>query len=132
MILVDSSAWIEFLRDTGGPAGERLATLLAEDHPLAISGAIEMEILAGARDEVHLLDLRRLLARATLVETTAADFSDAAMIFRRCRRDGSTVRRLIDCLIAAAARRLDIAVLHADADFEAMARSGVIRVAATN
>jgi len=128
MILVDSSAWIDFLRASGSKAGEHLARLLAHDDALAITGAIEMEILAGARDEVQLLQLRRLLARATLVETVPSDFSDAAMIYRTCRRDGRTVRRMIDCLIAAAARRLDIPLLHADSDFEAIAASGLVRV----
>ena len=87
-----------------------------------------MEILAGARDEVQLLQLRRLLARATLVETVPSDFSDAAMMYRTCRRDGRTVRRMIDCLIATAARRLDVPLLHADSDFEAIAASGLVRV----
>ena len=128
MILVDSSAWVEFLRATSSPVGDRLAGLLSDDRDLAITGAIEMEILAGARDEVHLLDLRRLLARATLIETVPSDFSDAAMIFRTCRRNGRTVRRLIDCLIAAAARRLELPVLASDVDFDAIASSGMVRL----
>jgi len=126
MILVDSSAWIDFLRDTGSPAGEQLARLLSTDEAVAITGAIEMEILAGARDEVHLLNLRRLLARATLIETVPSDFSDAAMIYRTCRREGRTVRRMIDCLIAAAGRRLDLPLLHADSDFDAIVASGLV------
>lgn len=128
MILVDSSAWIEFLRASSSPVGDRLAGLLGDDRDLAITGAIEMEILAGARDEVHLLDLRRLLARATLIETVPSDFSDAAMIFRTCRRNGRTVRRLIDCLIAAAARRLELPVFASDVDFDAIASSGMVRL----
>ncbi len=128
MILVDSSAWIDFLRDTGSPAGEQLAQLLSIDESVAITAAIEMEILAGARDEVHLLNLRRLLARATLIETMPSDFSDAAMIYRTCRREGRTVRRMIDCLIAAAGRRLDLPLLHADSDFDTIAESGMVRV----
>ena len=128
MILVDSSAWIDFLRDTGSPAAEQLERLLSTDEAVAITGAIEMEILAGARDEVHLLNLRRLLARAMLIETVPSDFSDAAMIYRTCRREGRTVRRMIDCLIAAAGRRLDLPLLHSDSDFDTIARSGMVRV----
>ena len=62
-----------------------------------------MEILAGARDESHLHDLRGLLARATLLSTEPVDYEDAAASYRGCRRHGETVRRLIDCLIAATA-----------------------------
>ncbi|CAB4810912.1 MAG: PIN domain-containing protein [Actinobacteria bacterium] len=50
------------------------------------------------------------------------DYDQAAALYRTCRRNGETVRRLIDCLIASVAIRLDAPVLHADADFAALAR----------
>ena len=81
-----------------------------------------MEVLAGARDEQHLNDLRRLLARASLLPTRATDYEQAAALFRKCCRGGETVRKLIDCLIAATAIRLGISVLHADSDFDVLAR----------
>lgn len=120
MILIDSSAWIEFLRDTGSPVCERVDTLLAED--VAVCDPVRMEVLAGARSDDHLRNLRGLLARATLVSTEAIDYEDAAALYRSCRRRGETVRRLIDCLIAAVAIRADIPVLHADVDFDVIAR----------
>ena len=81
-----------------------------------------MEVLAGARDEYHLERLRRLLARAVMVATEPADYDDAAALFRRCRRQGETVRRLSDCLIAAVAIRAGTPILHHDADFDALIR----------
>ena len=87
-----------------------------------------MEVLAGARDESHLLSLRRLLARAVLLPTQSADYEDAAALYRRCRRQGATVRKLIDCLIAAAAIRAGTAILHHDADFNTLARHTDLRV----
>lgn len=120
MILIDTSAWIEFLRDTGSPVCTAVDDLL--DDEIAICDAVSMELLAGARDERHLIDLRRLLARATLVSITAVDYDEAAALYRRCRRQGETVRKLIDCLIAATAIRAGTSILHADADFAALAR----------
>jgi len=38
------------------------------------------------------------------------------------------VRKMIDCLIAVPAIRADIPVLHADADFEVLARHTALRV----
>ena len=106
MILIDTSAWVEFLRGTGSP----------------ICDAIRMEVLAGARDEHHLERLRRLLARTAVLPTTPADYDEAAALFRRCRRDGYTLRRLIDCLIASVAIRAAVPILHNDADFDVLAR----------
>ena len=80
-----------------------------------------MEVLAGARTEEHLQQLRRLLARATLLPTESVDYDVAASVYRICRARGKTVRRLIDCLIAAVAIRAKVPVLHVDADFTAIA-----------
>ena len=126
MILVDTSAWIEFLRDTGSPASIRVGELLSAD--LATCDAIRMELLAGARDEQHRRDLRRLIARAALVPMRPGDFDQAAALYRRCRNRGETVRTLMDCLIGALAIRADLPVLHRDADFDVLARHTPLRV----
>ena len=52
MILIDTSAWVEFLRDTDSPACRRVEVVLAEE--IAVCDPIRMEVLAGARDEQHL------------------------------------------------------------------------------
>jgi predicted nucleic acid-binding protein len=120
VILVDTSAWIEFLRDTGSEVCVAVDRLLDAD--LAICDAVSMEVLAGARNERHLIQLRGLLARATMLPTTPADYEDAASMCRSCRARGETVRKLIDCLIGAVAVRAGAEILHADVDFAALAR----------
>ena len=129
MILIDTSAWVEFLRDSGSPVCDRVDGLLARD--VAICDPIRMEVLAGARDEHHLHQLRRLLARATVLPTSPADYEEAAAIYRRCRRKGETVRKLIDCLIGAVATSAEVAVLHRDADFDVIARHTELRLDTT-
>ena len=99
VIVVDTSAWVEFLRDTGSPTCVRVKELLGAD--LATCDAIRMEVLAGARNERHRRDLGRLIARAALVPMRPDDFDQAAALYRQCRRRGETVRVLMDCLIAA-------------------------------
>jgi predicted nucleic acid-binding protein len=126
LILIDTSAWVEFLRGTGSPVCDRVDDLLDAD--LCVCGPIRMEVLAGARDERHLDDLRRLLARASLIPTQAVDYDNAAGLYRICRRSGETVRKLIDCLIAAMAIRAEVEVLHADSDFDVLARHTPLRV----
>ena len=126
MILVDTSAWVEFLRDTGSATCQRVDELLASD--IATCDVVQMEILAGARDGQHLAALRALLARATLLGTESGDYDRAAALSRPCRHNGEMVRKLIDCLIAAVAIRNDVALLHAANDFEALARHTPLRV----
>ena len=127
MILVDTSAWVEFLRGTSSPVVPRVEELLRAA-AIATCHPIRMEVLAGARHEGHLGDLRGLLARATIVPTKPAEYEAAAGLYRACRRRGETIRRLIDCLIAAHAISAEIPLLHADADFDALARHTALQV----
>ena len=127
MILIDTSAWVEFLRDTGSATCNRVESLLASK--IAICDAVRMEVLAGARDERHLHNLRRLLARATVVPTAPTHYDEAATLYRLCRREGDTVRKLIDCLIGAVAIRADTPVLHNDTDFDVLARHTDLKIA---
>ena len=126
MILIDTSAWIEFLRDTGSPTCNRVDEVLSGE--IATCDAVRMEVLSGARNEQHLQSLRRLLARAVAIPIEPADYDEAAALYRLCRRKGETVRRLMDCLIAAVANRAGAAVLHNDSDFDALARHADLKV----
>lgn len=126
MILIDSSAWVEFLRDTGSHVCRRVDALLGED--IATCDAIRMEILAGARDAEHLNGLRRLLARASSITIAPIDYDEAVGLYRICRRGGETVRNLFDCLVAATAIRANVAVLHADSDFDVLARHTALQL----
>lgn len=126
MIVIDTSAWIEFLRDTNSPVCNAVDDLLEAD--IAITDPISMEVLAGARDERQLSQLRGLLSRATVLPTTAASYDHAAALYRICRSRGETVRKLIDCLIAAVVIEADASLLHADADYDTLARHTPLRI----
>ncbi len=126
MILIDTSAWIEFLRDTGSTVCNLVDELLSEE--IVVCDVVRMEVLAGARDDSHLSSLRRLLARAETIPTLTTDYEDAAALYRQCRRRGETVRKLVDCLIAASAIREGVPVLHSDTDFEVLARHTDLQV----
>ena len=56
------------------------------------------------------------------------DYYDAAALYRRCRIQGETVRKLIDRLIAAAAIRANTPILHSDADFDVIARHTELKI----
>jgi predicted nucleic acid-binding protein len=127
--LVDTSAWVEYLRATGSETHHQVRHLLESDGRLHTTDVVIMEVLAGGRDETHTEHLRRLLGRCEFVAIEGlGDFERAAGIYRRCRSAGETVRSLNDCLIAAVAVRAGLEVLHADRDFEAIARHTELRL----
>jgi predicted nucleic acid-binding protein len=127
VILADTSAWIEYDRATGSPVDERVTALIRADGPLAVTEPVIMEVVAGARSEVHADQLRRLMLRGGLLHFDApTDFDAAALIYRRCRQAGITPRGMIDCMIAAVAWRYGAILLCRDVDLERVA--GVIGV----
>ena len=119
MILADTSAWVEYDRASGSAVHRRLAQLIATDGPLSVTEAVIMEVLAGARSDEREFDLRRLLLRFTLLRFDAAtDFDAAARIYRRCRGVGITPRGMVDCMVAAVARRHGASLLAHDVDLQ--------------
>jgi predicted nucleic acid-binding protein len=122
LILVDTSAWVEFDRATGSEVDLRLTGLIADDGPIAVTEPVIMEVIAGARTDARESDLRRLLGRFELLRfDPIADFDGAVDIYRACRRVGVTPRGLVDCLIAAVAVRHEAALLARDADLDRVA-----------
>jgi predicted nucleic acid-binding protein len=117
VILADTSAWVEFDRATGSRVHLRLRALVAEDGPLAVTEPVVMEVVSGATTVEREFQLRRLLRRFRLLGFDAAvDFDGAAWIYRRCRSQGVTPRGMVDCRIAAVARRSHASLLAHDAD----------------
>jgi predicted nucleic acid-binding protein len=122
VILVDSSAWIEFDRRTGTATDRLLRRLIENDAELAVTQPVVMEVLAGARTPVDERDLRRMLETFPLLPFDAnVDFDAAARIYRACRRSGITPRGMIDCMIAAVASRTEASLLSADGDVKRIA-----------
>ena len=122
MILVDTSAWVEFDRATGSVVDTRLTELIATTDEVAVTQPVIMEVLAGARDDRRASDLRRLMDRFPLMRFDASvDFDGATRIYRTCRRAGVTPRGMADCMIAAVALRHDASLLSADSDLEQVA-----------
>lgn len=122
MILVDTSAWVEFDRQTGSRVDNRLADLIATTDDVATTHPVIMEVAAGARSLRHERELRRLLDRFSLLAfDSPTDFDAAVAIYRRCRAAGITPRGLIDCMIASVALRHQASLLCQDRDLAQVA-----------
>jgi predicted nucleic acid-binding protein len=123
VILADTSAWVEYDRATGSAVDQRLTELISTNGPLAVTEAVMMEVLAGARSDERESDLRRLLLRFDLLGfDAAADFDAAARIYRRCRIAGITPRGMVDCMIASVASRYGATLIAHDADISRVAK----------
>jgi predicted nucleic acid-binding protein len=121
MLIADTSAWVEWLRQRESPADLALDRAFASDL-LVLLEPIKAELLMGARDRAEVGTLRRLLETVDFeLVFPRDDFESATELFHSARRRGVTVRGVTDCLIAAMAIRLQLPILHHDQDFARLA-----------
>jgi len=118
VVLVDTSAWIEFSRRTGSDVNLKLRALIDSEALVASTEPVNMELLAGARSDQLRRQIRKMLNHFNhLAFDSIVDFPEAARIDRECRAAGITPRSQIDCMIAAVALRTDSSILSFDSDF---------------
>ena len=95
MILVDTSVWIEYLRDTQDPVVAELEALIDAGADLRITEPIVMELLAGANTPHREEKIAQLSNGLALVPTEpAVDYRAAAQLFVASQRNGHPVRSL--------------------------------------
>ena len=126
MILVDTSVWIDVLRDRTGREATALDAALDGDEAV-LTRFHQLELLQGARDEREWSLLVDYLDAQGYLECGPGMWSEAARIFFDLRRTGKTVRSPIDCCIAQIAIDHDVLLLHRDRDFETIARVRPLR-----
>ena len=123
MIVVDTTVWIDFLEARGTVFDHHLAELVEADAPIALVDIVYGEVLQGIRDEdVYHRTRLSLLAHPILRPRGLETFETAANLYRTARRRGLTVRRSVDCVIAATCLEAGAEIFHNDRDFDAIAR----------
>lgn len=120
MFLVDTSVWIEVFRRNSKLRIEETASI---DEMVTCLPVVQ-EVLQGFRDDLVFRRARAAMLAFPCVESpmTLALFEEAVELFRTARRAGLTIRSSVDCLIAAAALRHGLTILHRDRDFDALAQ----------
>jgi predicted nucleic acid-binding protein len=128
VIVADTSAWVELLRATESRAHRTLRRLINACAPLAVTEMVVGEVLAGARSAPEAEALRNELTHRTMLPLHGLlGFEAAAALARHCRTRGISAS-LADCLVAVPAIWAGASVLHADADFDAIATVSPLEV----
>lgn len=129
MIVVDTSVWIDVLNGADSPGARACTELIERGDPVALTDIVLTEILQGLRSESEArLVERHLTAFPVLRLEAIADFVLAADLYRQARAAGVTIRKTLDCLIAAPCIRTGAPLLHADADFDRLAGCTPLRI----
>ena len=117
MKLVDSSAWVEFLRRKGDPAVKQIVGRLLQADQVAFTCPIRFELLSGVRPgEEHDLEQAFALSHHLLFEPS--DWCEAARLERQFRARGLQVPRN-DLFVATVAIRAGVPIVCRDSHFTA-------------
>lgn len=129
MIVVDTSVWVDFLNGRDSAPVRRCAELIEDGAPVGLTDIVLTEILQGLRSdrEAKLVE-RHLRAFPTLCLEALDDHVLAASLYRQARRSGVTIRKTLDCLIAAPCVRSGSPLLHDDRDFDLLASCTALTV----
>ncbi|MDZ7778498.1 MAG: response regulator [Gemmatimonadota bacterium] len=129
MILVDTSAWVAYLRGTGSEADHALQRLLSDRARLFTTDTVMVELLAGAGDEEAARRVSGLLfSLERCTPPGPLDLERAGHLYRAERKGDHDPVSLSSCLVAAVALRDDLPVLAEDDDFATLARTSGLRL----
>jgi len=119
VVLVDTSVWIQVFRRGSTLNLESVVDL----DDVVTCGPVIQEVIQGFDEERAFRVARDSMLALPVLENplTLHVFEQAAELYRRGRRAGTTLRSSVDCLIATCALMHDAEVLHCDRDYDAIA-----------
>ncbi|TAK62823.1 PIN domain nuclease [Methylobacter sp.] len=118
MILVDSSVWIDYFNGTETLATKKLDNLLGVQ-PVCTGDLILAEVLQGFRLDQDYQAAKNLLCSLPVHAMLGVTLSlKSAENFRNLRKQGITIRKTIDTMIATFCIENELPLLHSDKDFQ--------------
>jgi predicted nucleic acid-binding protein len=118
VILVDSSVWIDYFNGTETLATIKLDSLLGLQ-PVCTGDLILAEVLQGFRQDQDYQTARTLLCSLPVHTMLGVTLSlKCTENFRSLRKQGITIRKTIDTMIATYCIENNLSLLHSDKDFQ--------------
>ena len=128
MIVADTSAWIDYFRGVVAPHTDALDRALSESR-IIIGDLILVELLQGFSSEREFQIAKQLMEGLEYRDFVGRDMAmAAAQNYRVLRRQGITVRKTIDVLIATFCMENGFGLIHNDRDFDPMEQLLGLRV----
>lgn len=120
MKLVDSSAWVEFLRRRGDPGVKSVVARLLDADLAAYTCPVRFELLSGVRPGEE-EDLEQAFALSRHLPFEQDDWRRAALMERQLRARGLAIPRN-DLFVATVAVRAGLPIVCRDTHFDAARR----------
>jgi predicted nucleic acid-binding protein len=125
-VLVDTSIWIEVLRQADPPLRNLLDQLIAEDR-VRICAAILAELLQGATTAKDLEAAENLASALPILPATDKTWLEAGKLNQKLRSKGISVG-LLDCYLAVLAQSHECILFSLDKHFPLIARHSSLQL----
>jgi predicted nucleic acid-binding protein len=125
-MLIDTSILVALFRDKSGRVAAKIDEAIG-GRDYCLTRFTQMELLQGARDNREWLTLEEYLDCQDYVEMSDKTWADASRLYFDLRRQGLTVRSVVDCCIAQLALEHGLPLLHNDRDFDKIGRMRELR-----
>lgn len=117
MIIVDLSVWIDYFNGCDTAETKQLDLLLGIE-PIAIGDIILTEVLQGFRQDKDFNTAKSLLSSLTIFEFLGESMAlKSADNYRQLRKQGITIRKTVDVIIATFCIEHNLPLLFSDRDF---------------
>ena len=122
MVVIDTSAWIEFLKDGNPDIVQKVDRCLSQDL-VAIGDLVYCEVMQGIRSPLDRGRISSLLLSLPQFDMVGFNIAErSAANYRLLRSKGVTVRKTIDVLIGTFCAEGGFQLVHNDSDFDLMAK----------
>lgn len=122
MVLIDTTIWIDFFANKDTPQVSVLELLLSEGEDVCTCGIVLTEVLQGVRNDRMYRKIKTYFNNLIYLPMNKSTFVKSADMYRSLRKNGITIRKSLDCMIAAVAIDHHAQLLHNDRDFDPMER----------
>jgi predicted nucleic acid-binding protein len=120
MIVVDTSAWIDYFRGIVAPHTDTLDSQL-QTNRIIIGDLIIIELLQGFKTKKEYDQARKLIEKLEYRDLVGRTIAlKSAENFRILRSKGITVRKTIDVIISTFCIENGFQIIHNDSDFDPM------------
>jgi len=122
MVIVDTSAWVEFFRNGLPTVVSKVDRCLDQDL-VGIGDLVYCELMQGIRSPRHRTEVSSLLLSLPHFNMVGFHIAEkSAANYRFLRSKGVTVRKTIDVLIGTFCAEHGFQIVHHDSDFNLMAQ----------
>lgn len=128
-ILVDTTIWVDWFKGFDSPQTNRVATYLTMNYPIWTAPVLIQETLQGVRNDNQFELIKTSLFALNCFQIDPITMAvESASLYRQLRKNGVTIRKANDCLIAQFALQADMTLLHNDSDFDLIASLTPLKV----